>query len=64
MKNIGSLMRKHVDNVEKFIKHNLDNGNINENTTIKELLELISSINECYIPIVESMEKYVFENMD
>ena len=52
----SSKTKQHVEDVEEFINHNLNIGYLNEEMTIKDLLQFINNIKKNYIPILEQIE--------
>jgi hypothetical protein len=64
MDKISLIMKNHINDVENFINYSIGNGNITKDTTIEEFLNIIQQIKEYYIPICESVENYIIQNID
>jgi hypothetical protein len=47
---------KYIEDIEEFINHNLELGNLNENMTIRELLQFTKNIKENYMPMLKKIE--------
>lgn len=55
----SKIFKNNVLMVEKFIEHNIDNGNITKQSNIQDLLDIINQVKEFYIPMYSRIEEYV-----